>query len=197
MPFFMKKFEFQQPVCNKEGFQGNRENKFKMSLVRNKYDTEIIIIIIGGLRNCDMILCAIDDCFKSSTSLNNIISHTNALTLRTEKSKIRVQHAIRKGFLEFISPAHYVLMQAIFTGQIPFTDKVMILVWQFALNNRLMSYMRNHQQKFLDLKFHINNQDQLRRQANGGNSIIFSYPPLMNISIWKRRYPCTLIPLPL
>ena len=38
--------------------------------------------------------------------------------------------------------------------------------------------MRNHQQKFSDLKFHINNQDQLRRQANGGNSIIFSYPPI-------------------
>ncbi len=40
-----------------------------------------------------------------------------------------------------------------------------------------MSYITDHQQKFTDLKFHIANQDQLRRQANGGNSILFSYPP--------------------
>ncbi len=40
-----------------------------------------------------------------------------------------------------------------------------------------MSYITDHQQKFSDLKFHIENQDQLRRQANGGNSILFSYPP--------------------
>ncbi|WML26299.1 hypothetical protein [Neobacillus sp. OS1-33] len=40
-----------------------------------------------------------------------------------------------------------------------------------------MSYINDHQQKFTDLKFHIENQDQLRRQANGGNSILFSYPP--------------------
>lgn len=39
-----------------------------------------------------------------------------------------------------------------------------------------MSYMTDQQQKFTDLKFHIANQDQLRRQANGGNSILFSYP---------------------
>lgn len=40
-----------------------------------------------------------------------------------------------------------------------------------------MPYITNHLQKFTDLKFHIENQDQLRRQANGGNSILFSYPP--------------------
>lgn len=40
-----------------------------------------------------------------------------------------------------------------------------------------MSYITDYQQKFTDLKFHIENQDQLRRQANGGNSILFSYPP--------------------
>lgn len=40
-----------------------------------------------------------------------------------------------------------------------------------------MYYITDHQQKFADLKFHIEHQDQLRRQANGGNSILFSYPP--------------------
>lgn len=41
-----------------------------------------------------------------------------------------------------------------------------------------MSYITDHKQKFTDLKFHIDNQDQLRRQSNGGNSILFSYPPI-------------------
>jgi len=40
-----------------------------------------------------------------------------------------------------------------------------------------MSYITDHQQKFADLKFQIENQDQLRRQANGGNSVLFSCPP--------------------
>nr|WP_198166315.1 hypothetical protein [Prosthecochloris sp. HL-130-GSB] len=46
-----------------------------------------------------------------------------------------------------------------------------------AIKEFAMPYINDHQQKFADLKFHIVNQDQLRRQANGGNSILFSYPP--------------------
>jgi hypothetical protein len=40
-----------------------------------------------------------------------------------------------------------------------------------------MPYITDHKQKFDDLEFHIKNQDQLRRQANGGNSILFIYQP--------------------
>ena len=40
-----------------------------------------------------------------------------------------------------------------------------------------MPFMTEHKQKFSDLDFNIDNQDQLRRKANGGNSIIFSYQP--------------------
>jgi len=40
-----------------------------------------------------------------------------------------------------------------------------------------MPYITDHKQKFDDLKFHIENQDQLKKQANGGNSILFSYSP--------------------
>lgn len=40
-----------------------------------------------------------------------------------------------------------------------------------------MSYMTDYKQKFTDLKFHLDNQDQLRQQANGGNSVLFTYPP--------------------
>jgi hypothetical protein len=40
-----------------------------------------------------------------------------------------------------------------------------------------MPYIADYKQKFSDLHFNIENQDQLRRQANGGNSILFSYLP--------------------
>ncbi len=51
-----------------------------------------------------------------------------------------------------------------------------------------MPYIADHKQKFADLDFNIDNQDQLRRKANGGNSILFSYQPdEENIYIEKAR----------
>ena len=40
-----------------------------------------------------------------------------------------------------------------------------------------MSYTTDHKQKFADLNHQLTHQDQIRRQANGGNSILLSYPP--------------------
>ena len=40
-----------------------------------------------------------------------------------------------------------------------------------------MSFLTDNKQKFDDLEFHLNNRDALRRQANGGNSVLFSYSP--------------------
>jgi len=40
-----------------------------------------------------------------------------------------------------------------------------------------MSYINDNRQKFEDLNSNIENQDQLKKLANGGNSILFSYPP--------------------
>jgi len=40
-----------------------------------------------------------------------------------------------------------------------------------------MSYITDHKQKFDDLRYYLENQDLVRRQANGGNSILFSYQP--------------------
>ena len=40
-----------------------------------------------------------------------------------------------------------------------------------------MPFTTDHKQKFDDLRFYIDNQDQVRRGANGGNSILFSFPP--------------------
>ena len=44
----------------------------------------------------------------------------------------------------------------------------------------LMAYFEDHKHKFDNLIVALNysNRDQLRREANGGNSIIFTYPPV-------------------
>ena len=40
-----------------------------------------------------------------------------------------------------------------------------------------MSFITDHKQKFDDLRSYLVHQDQIRKRANGGNSILFSYPP--------------------
>jgi len=40
-----------------------------------------------------------------------------------------------------------------------------------------MSYLTEHKRKFDDLRIYLENQDDIRKGANGGNSILFSYPP--------------------
>jgi len=40
-----------------------------------------------------------------------------------------------------------------------------------------MSYTTDHKKKFDDLSVQIKNQSQIRKSANGGNSILFTYPP--------------------
>ena len=42
-----------------------------------------------------------------------------------------------------------------------------------------MAYLEDHKVKFDDLKISLDlkNRNQLRREANGGNSILFTYPP--------------------
>ena len=46
-----------------------------------------------------------------------------------------------------------------------------------------MSFQAEHKQKFDDLKvaLHIDNRPQLKRDANGGNTILFVYPPVEEI----------------
>lgn len=40
-----------------------------------------------------------------------------------------------------------------------------------------MPYTVDHQQKFAELDNQLRNKNELRRKANGGNSILFTYPP--------------------
>jgi hypothetical protein len=109
--------------------------KSKFSERPNDYDTTINVI--GGLKDCGVILKAIDSHFSQYDSIKELISQRNEFNLRTEKSRTRIERAVKQSFLRFESPEHQELIQEIFKDHVPLQDKELVLLWQFALNNRL------------------------------------------------------------
>jgi hypothetical protein len=95
------------------------------------------INVIGGLKDCSVIIKAIESYFSQSDSLKALVNQRNEFNLRTEKSRTRIEREVRKAFLQFKSEEHRALIQGIFTERVPLQDKELVLVWQFALNNRL------------------------------------------------------------
>jgi len=95
------------------------------------------INVIGGLRDCSVIFKAIESHFSQSDSLKELVNQRNEFNLRTEKSRTRIELEVRKTFLQFKNEEHQNLIQGIFTERVPLQDKELVLVWQFALNNRL------------------------------------------------------------
>jgi len=99
------------------------------------YDTAINVI--GGLRDCSVIFKAIDSYFNQSDSLKELVNQRNEFNLRTERSRTRIERAVRKTFLQFANQEHQDLIFGIFKDDVPLKDKELVIVWQFAINNRL------------------------------------------------------------
>ena len=99
------------------------------------YDTAINVI--GGLKDCSVLLMAIQSHFNESDTLKELVNERNEFNLRTEKSRTRIEREVRKGFLQFANQEHEDLIRGIFNERVPLQDKQMFLIWQFALNNRL------------------------------------------------------------
>lgn len=99
------------------------------------YDTTINVI--GGLRDSTIIFKAIDSHFSHSDSFKDLVHQRNEFNLRTEKSRTRIEHALKKTFLQFVNKDHEALLHGIFREKVPLQDKELVLLWQFALNNRL------------------------------------------------------------
>ena len=99
------------------------------------YDTTINII--GGLRDIGVIYKAIDSYFSEEDTLHDLISVRNELNLRTERSRERIERAIRRGFLTFISEEHKELIHNYFIREESLPDRELVLFWQFSLSNKL------------------------------------------------------------
>ena len=101
----------------------------------DSYDTTINVI--GGLRDCNVIYKAIDAYFSQEDSISDLMSERNEFNLRTERSRTRIERAVRRAFLQFNSPEHRDFIRDIFESNMPLQERELILFWQFALNNRL------------------------------------------------------------
>lgn len=101
----------------------------------NNYNTTINVI--GGLRDCGVISKAIESHFSDESTLKDLISGRNEFNLRTERSRTRIERAIKEDFLSFKNQDHRDLIQSIFAGNMILPEKDLILFWQFALSNRL------------------------------------------------------------
>lgn len=99
------------------------------------YDTTINVI--GGLRDNSVIFKAIESHFSETDTLNDLISGRNEFNLRTERSRTRVERAVKGAFLHFKNHDHRDLIQSIFLGNVSIPEKELILFWQFSLSNRL------------------------------------------------------------
>jgi hypothetical protein len=99
------------------------------------YDTAINVI--GALKDCSIVFNVIESHFSDSTLANRLTNQLDEFHYRTEKSRTRIVQEINKTFLRFESKNHQDLIQGIFENNVPLRDKELVLVWQFALNNRL------------------------------------------------------------
>lgn len=99
------------------------------------YDTAINVI--GGLKDCSVLIKAIESHFSQSDTLKDLVNQRNEFNLRTERSRTRIEREVRKVFLQFSNQDHQDLIQGIFSERVPLQDKQLFLLWQFALNNRL------------------------------------------------------------
>ncbi len=109
--------------------------KSSNTITCDNYDTSINVI--GGLKDSSAIYSAIESHFNEEDTLNDLISGRNEFNLRTERSRTRVERAIKQTFLQFKNQEHKDLMQSLFQNNISLPEKELILFWQFALSNRL------------------------------------------------------------
>lgn len=155
------------------------------------------INVIGGLRDCSVIFKAINSYFSQSDSLKELVNQRNEFNLRTEKSRTRIEREVRKSFIQFKNEEHKEFIQGIFTERVPLQDKELVLVWQFALNNRLFreitsrvfiktyysgraSISKNDITAYLKELLHQNESLQLNWSENTINTLSTKYLNLMS-----------------
>ena len=99
------------------------------------YDTTIKDI--AGLKDYSLIFNIFEAYFKQHDSTNTLIKEENEFDIRTWKTRSKVNWAINKSILQFVSEEHRDLASKVFKDHIPFQDKKFAFFWHFCLNNRL------------------------------------------------------------
>ncbi len=102
----------------------------------DSYDTSIKDI--AGIKDYSLIFNIIEAYFDEPNSTDSLITDENEFDIRTTKTRTKVNWAINKAILQFVSEDHKVLVSKIFQKQIPLQDKKFAFLWHFCLNNRLV-----------------------------------------------------------
>jgi len=92
---------------------------------------------IAGIKDYSLIFNILDAYFNESVSSDSLITDENEFDIRTSKTRTKVNWAINKTILQFVSEEHKDLASKVFQEKIPLQDKKFAFLWHFCLNNRL------------------------------------------------------------
>ena len=101
----------------------------------NEYNT--VIKDIAGLKDYSLIFNILEAYFDEPDSTDTLINDENEFDIRTIKTRTKVNWAINKSILQFVSEDHRDLASKVFQSRIPQQDKKFAFLWHFCLNNRL------------------------------------------------------------
>ncbi len=102
----------------------------------NEYNTSVKDI--AGLKDYTLIFNIFNAYFADSTSTDELVKEDNEFNIRTSKTRNKVNWAINKTLLRFVSKDHEELIQEVFENRVPLQDKKFALLWHLCVNNRLI-----------------------------------------------------------
>jgi len=102
---------------------------------KDQFDTAINII--GSIPDYHLIFNTIEQHFINPEKLSEIIINQNIFNIRTEESRRRFLRVVNSSILSFSSPQHEEIMKRIFTLDLSTEVKLLVLFWQFSINNNL------------------------------------------------------------
>jgi len=153
---------------------------------------DVTTIVIGSLKDVDSIFNVIDAYFDDDGVTEDLLSIKNIFDVRSEKSRLRIESAIKNGFLNFKSETHKDIINCISKSGIPLSVKYLVLFWQFAINNRLFREVTLHVfvKLYLSGKAYLSKEDIIAYikeifEKNSGMNISWSESTINN---WSAKY---------
>ena len=92
---------------------------------------------IAGVKDYSSIYNIINAYFDEPESITSMIADENEFDLRASKTRDKVNWAINKSILQFVSEEHKALVCRVFQEKTPLQDKNFAFLWHFCLTNRL------------------------------------------------------------
>ena len=105
--------------------------------VSPKDDYDTTIKDIAGIKDYSLIFNIIEAYFDEPDSTDTLITDENEFDIRTFKTRAKVNWAVNKTILQFVSEEHKDLASKVFQDRVPLQDKKFAFLWHLCLNNRL------------------------------------------------------------